>query len=198
MEIIKNMPQTESHPLEPFLPEGARVLMMGTFPPKRSRWSMDFYYPNFQNDMWRIMGLVFYGDKGYFLMRGGKLFDKEMIVEFCRDKGIALSDTAQEAVRLRDNASDKFLEITRPRDIPALLEKMPSCRVVVTTGEKAAATFASIAGCAVPAVGGCVGAVIGGREISLYRMPSSSRAFPMAVEKKAEFYGKMFRDSGIL
>lgn len=198
MEDIKDMPQIEIHPLEPFLPEGAKVLMMGTFPPKRNRWSMDFYYPNFQNDMWRIVGLVFFGDKGHFLMPTGKMFDKDMIVGFCRDKGIALSDTAEQAVRHKDNASDKFLEITRPRDIQALLEKIPLCRVIVTTGEKAAATFASIAGCTVPAVGGCVEAAIGGREFSLYRMPSSSRAFPMAVEKKAEFYDKMFRDSGIL
>lgn len=50
---------TEAHPLEPFLPEGARLLMLGSFPPARSRWSMEFYYPNFQNDMWRVMGLVF-------------------------------------------------------------------------------------------------------------------------------------------
>lgn len=198
MEDIKNVPQPEKHPLEPFLPEGAKVLMLGTFPPKRNRWSMDFYYPNFQNDMWRIMGLVFYGDKGHFLMPDAKRFDKPMIEKFCHEKGIALSDTAQEVVRHKDNASDKFLEITRPRDMQALLEKIPSCRVVVTTGEKAAATFASIAGCAVPAVGGWVEAVVGGRKISFYRMPSSSRAYPVAVEKKAEFYNKMFRDSGVL
>lgn len=57
----------ETHPLEPFLPEGARLLMLGSFPPARQRWSMEFYYPNFQNDMWRIVGLSFFGDKGHFL-----------------------------------------------------------------------------------------------------------------------------------
>ena len=55
--------KTEIHPLEPFFPQGARLLMMGSFPPKRERWKMDFYYPNFQNDMWRIFGLVFFDDK---------------------------------------------------------------------------------------------------------------------------------------
>lgn len=38
--------KTEIHPLEPFFPQGARLLMMGSFPPKRERWKMDFYYPN--------------------------------------------------------------------------------------------------------------------------------------------------------
>ena len=34
--------KTEIHPLEPFFPQGARLLMMGSFPPKRERWKMDF------------------------------------------------------------------------------------------------------------------------------------------------------------
>ena len=41
----------EQHPLRPFLPEGAQVLMLGSFPPPRSKWSMDFFYPNYINDM---------------------------------------------------------------------------------------------------------------------------------------------------
>ena len=40
---------TEKHPLEPFLPENAKILMLGSFPPKRERWSMDFFYPNWIN-----------------------------------------------------------------------------------------------------------------------------------------------------
>ena len=58
---------SELHPLEPFLPGNARILMLGSFPPKRIRWSMEFFYPNLQNDMWRIMGLLFFGDKAHFL-----------------------------------------------------------------------------------------------------------------------------------
>ena len=37
----------EYHPLRPFLPERAKVLFLGSFPPQRKRWCMDFYYPNF-------------------------------------------------------------------------------------------------------------------------------------------------------
>ena len=60
---------TEKHRLEPFLPNGARLLMLGSFPPKHDRWSMEFFYPNWINDMWRIMGHIFYGDKHYFEVR---------------------------------------------------------------------------------------------------------------------------------
>ena len=38
--------ETESHPLEPFLPSNGRTLFLGSFPPPRARWSMDFFYIN--------------------------------------------------------------------------------------------------------------------------------------------------------
>ena len=58
----------EEHPLKPFLPANAKLLMLGSFPPQRKRWSMDFYYPNLQNDMWRIFGWIFFQDKEHFLI----------------------------------------------------------------------------------------------------------------------------------
>ena len=59
----------ELHPLPFFLPKNAKVLFLGSFPPTKNRWSMDFYYPNLQNDMWRIIGLVFFNDKNHFYFR---------------------------------------------------------------------------------------------------------------------------------
>ena len=59
--------EIETHPLKPFLPQNAKLLMLGSFPPPKTRWKMDFYYPNFQNDMWKIFGLCFFQDKNYFL-----------------------------------------------------------------------------------------------------------------------------------
>ena len=102
---------TEEHPLQPFLPPHARLLMLGSFPPQKKRWCMDFYYPNFINDMWRIMGYIFHGDRNWFVDERAKCFKKEMIVEFLLDKGIALYDTASAIRRLQDNAADKFLEV---------------------------------------------------------------------------------------
>lgn len=59
--------QPEIHPLAPFLPPNARLLLLGSFPPPRKRWSMDFFYPNYTNDMWRIFGLIFFDDKNHFV-----------------------------------------------------------------------------------------------------------------------------------
>lgn len=39
----------EKHPWKPFAPANAKILFLGSFPPPRTRWSMDFYYPNITN-----------------------------------------------------------------------------------------------------------------------------------------------------
>ncbi|ENT8389501.1 uracil-DNA glycosylase family protein, partial [Acinetobacter baumannii] len=79
--------EIETHPLQPFLPENARLLMLGSFPPPRNKWKMDFYYPNFQNDMWRIFGLIFFQDKTYFLSENQKSFNEEAIRSFLIETG---------------------------------------------------------------------------------------------------------------
>lgn len=189
---------SELHPFEPFLPANARILMLGSFPPKRIRWSMDFFYPNLQNDMWRIVGYLAAGDKSHFLMPGGRKFDKERIEAFCRERGIALYDTAVEVIRLKDNASDNFLQVVREVDLAALLARIPHCRTLVTTGQKATDTLRAVTGCGEPAVGESVAFEYAGRSMRLWRMPSSSRAYPRPVEWKAGFYRKVFEDNEIL
>ena len=124
-------PQIERHPLKPFLPADAQLLMLGSFPPPKERWCMDFFYPNPQNDMWQIMGHIFYGDKTHFEAPSTKaekrVFNRDEIVSFCRAKGIAIFDTAQAVIRLQGNAADEHLEIVEPTDIAALLQPIPLC-----------------------------------------------------------------------
>ena len=186
------------HPLEPFLPANARLLMLGSFPPQRHRWSMEFFYPNLQNDMWRIVGHLATGDKNHFLEPGGKRFDKARIEAFCRERGLALYDTAVEVIRLKDNASEDFLQVVREVDLAALLARIPECRTIVVTGGKAAATLRALTGCDEPAVGTCTSFAFAGRELTLWRMPSSSRAYPLAIDRKAASYGRMFGNLGML
>lgn len=165
--------------------------MLGSFPPQRIRWSMDFFYPNFQNDMWRIWGFIATGDKNHFISTDGKHFDKRRIEQFCIGQGIALFDTAEEVIRLRNNASDNFLQIVRPADIAALLSEIPLCHTIVATGQKAAETLQSITGSGPLSVGKYRETEYAGRRLRLWRMPSSSRAYPRTIEWKAQFYRKL-------
>lgn len=183
--------EIERHPLEPFLPDGARILMLGSFPPSKARWSMDFFYPNFINDMWRIFGIVFFSDREHFVDTENKRFKKDLLVDFLTKEGIALYDTACAVCRTKNTASDKDLEVVEATDLDALLNKLPLCTTVVTTGEKAATVFASHFGCDIPKVGCCVEFSFNGKPMKLYRMPSSSRAYPLKLEKKANLYKKV-------
>ena len=195
--IARSTGGVEWHPLRPFLPENARVLFLGSFPPQRKRWCIDFYYPNFTNDHWRIEGLVFFGDPMYFVDQAARRFKKDDIEAFCREKGIAFYDTATAIRRLKDNASDKFLEVVEPTDIAALLRQLPHLRAIATTGEKATATICATLAIAETPKTGTSAPIPGicnkdGEQITLYRLPSSSRAYPMSLEKKAEAYRHMF------
>lgn len=181
----------ESHPLQPFIPEGARLLMLGSFPPARHRWSMDFFYPNFQNDMWRIFGLVFFGDKDHFVDNEARTFRREEIIKLLKREGIALYDTATKVIRTQNTASDKDLEVVTPTDLDSLLKRMPMLEGVVTTGQKATDLFTEHFKIAQPKVGESVTFEFNGKELRLWRMPSSSRAYPMKVDRKAEIYERV-------
>lgn len=93
------------------------------------------------------------------------------------------------------NASDKFLEIVEPVDLKGLLEHMPECHTIVTTGEKAAGVVAELTSSQVPAMGKFVTTADG---LEIWRMPSTSRAYPLRLDKKAEYYEVMFRHAGVL
>lgn len=182
----------ESHPLQPFLPSEGRILFLGSFPPPRVRWSMDFFYPNFINDFWRIMGLLHYGDVQYFVIADEKRFDRERIIRFCNEQGLGFYDTATRVCRLKDNASDDHLEIVEPTDISALLSQMPLCHHIVTTGGKASEQLQQQLQLSMPRIGEYVEGKLNERSLRWWRMPSTSRAYPMKLDKKASFYARLF------
>lgn len=195
--IARSVDGMEYHPLCPFLPENAKVLFLGSFPPQRKRWCMDFYYPNFINDHWRIEGQIFFGDRNYFVDVENKRFKIDEIVAFCQEKGLAFFDTSTAIRRLQDNASDKFLEVVEPTDIHALIRQLPHLQAIVTTGEKATETICAYFGISenprvnasvvIPELFNC-----DGEQILLYRLPSSSRAYPLSFDKKVEAYRSCF------
>ena len=189
--------EIESHPFTPFLPPEARLLMLGTFPPAEKRWSMKFYYPKYQNDMWRIFGISFFDDKAHFLIEEEKRFNLDTIIPFLYDKGIAMYDTAQRVRRTRNTASDKDLDIVEPSDLDGMLRTLPECRAVITAGQLATTVFCRHYGISEPRVGEFSEFGFEGRTLRLYRMPSSSRAYPMRPERKAAYYDVVFRWLGM-
>ena len=85
-----------------------------------------------------------------------------------------------------------FLQVVREVDLAGFAGPH-SCRAVVTTGQKATDTLRAITGCGEPAVGESVAFEYAGRSMRLWRMPSSSRAYPRPVEWKAGFLPQSVR-----
>lgn len=183
----------ERHPLQPFLPSNARLLMLGSFPPPRKRWCMEFFYPNRTNMMWEIFGEVFFGDSQRLVDAERKTFRRADIEALLEEKGIAIFDTATAVRRLSGNASDKDLEIVEKTYIAALLKRIPLCHDIVCTGQKSFSVLTEDYGVEVPKMGEYNEFAIGGREMRLWRMPSSSRAYPMPLNEKASYYKRMFQ-----
>ena len=185
-------PHIEYHPWDPYVPKDARYLFLGTFPPKPERWSMPFFYPNKINDFWRVMGIIFMNERDALWDKETSRFDLSAIKSLLDREGIALWDTAMAVKRLRDNASDKYLEIVEPINLALLLDKYPTITSVIATGEKAAGVVAAQAGVDIPAIGEPVDCRVGEHAIRLWRMPSTSRAYPLSLDKKASAYRQVF------
>lgn len=191
----------ERHPFPAILPTHAKVMMMGTFPPKPEKRCMEFHYPNFQNDMWRIYGSVFFDDPDYFRVGKEKRFNPHQIEQFLREKGIALCSTVEMAIREQGNASDKHLKIVEPVNLSAVLAQLPECRWIFTTGEKATETLLSLLPqkTKMPKTNEYIDfPYLTNRSLFLYRLPSTSRAYPLSLENKTVAYRQFFQQAGLL
>lgn len=195
---MNNSLEIERHPWAPFLPKNSRVLILGSFPPPRARWSMDFYYPNITNDFWKMIGFIFFNDEKHFIIKESKQFNQSAIKLFLEEKGIALYDAATAIQRKKGNASDLHLKIIEATDIPTLLSLIPHCRTIAVTGEKSAQTVLAPYNIAAPAIGKSVEISQINNGIRLFRMPSTSRAYPIALDKKAAYYRELFIEVGII
>ena len=194
--------EIELRPFPPFLPPNTTVLMMGSFPPAAEKRAMEFHYPNFQNDMWRVYGLVFFGDAMHFQRVGEKAFDAEKIKAFLTARGIGSCPGVRRAIRTHGNASDAYLKVVETVELPEILEKIPQCRRICTTGGKATEILLALLETEVRAkdfkTGATITARCGDRDLLVTRLPSTSRAYPMKLEKKAEAYRKFFVEAGFV
>ncbi|MBP9647514.1 MAG: DNA glycosylase [Psychrobacter sp.] len=205
--------EVETHPFGPVLPPNATVMMMGTFPPTADKWAMRFHYPNFYNDMWRIYGSVFFDDVDYFRVGDEKRFDPERIRAFMFERGIASCPTVTQAIRETGNASDKNLTVVTPVDLDIILPQVPKVETLFTTGGKATEVLLNLlaeppAKSKYPKTNQSMdypyewqsnnNKKVNVNNLTLYRLPSTSRAYPLALDKKVAAYKDFFKKIGKL
>lgn len=168
---------------------------------------MPFHYPNFYNDMWRIYGLVFFDDAEHFTVADEKAFDPEQITAFLHERGIASCPTVKKAIREQGNAADQFLTVVESVDLNTTLATLPKVEWIVTTGGKATEILLEKLNAEnersgkptvkMPKTNHHTDFDIYGHKLKLYRLPSSSRAYPMKLDKKADCYRAFFELAGM-
>ena len=207
--------QIETHPFKPVLPPNATVMMMGTFPPTSDKWAMRFHYPNFYNDMWRIYGGVFFDDVDHFRVEDEKRFDPDRIRNFLFERGIASCPTVKQAIRETGNASDKNLTVVTPVNLDDILPQVPKVQALFTTGGKATEVLIDLLDSSLPKSrhpktnqsmaypyewqsddSNLTATSV--NDLTLYRLPSTSRAYPLALDKKVAAYRAFFEKMGKL
>lgn len=213
--LISSPTNIETHPFAPVLPPNATVMMMGTFPPTADKWAMPFHYPNFYNDMWRIYGGVFFDDVDYFKVGEEKRFDPNKIRNFLFERGIASCPTVKQAIRETGNASDKNLTVVTPVDLDLILPQVPNVKALFTTGGKATEVLLKLLDqppikSKYPKTNQSMAYPYQWRsddtelvakpvnDLTLYRLPSTSRAYPLALDKKIAAYKDFFEKIGKL
>ena len=116
------------HPIPPFCADGARVLILGSFPSVKSRES-GFFYGHPQNRFWRVLAQVFEDVVPVSL---------EEKKAFLAAHGVALWDVIA-SCRITGSADSSIRDVV-PNDIAALI-KANAIRTIFTNGKTAQALY---------------------------------------------------------
>lgn len=125
----------ESHPWEPFIPKNGDKLILGTFPTKvKYRGAYEFFYPNPNNDFWRVI----------FEVAGKKLDDfhqtepidaRKQILSYLK---LGIADIGKKVLRQKDSSKDDHLFPLEYTNIFSLLETYPTIKKIIITSSSGA------------------------------------------------------------
>jgi hypoxanthine-DNA glycosylase len=121
---------SEIHPFKPFVPQGATILIIGTFPPLAQYRNFKFYYPNNRGSrFWIIMEYVFNHKFQYWKDDAAAEERKALFVR----EHIAITDMIERCIRTNGDSSDKNLSEIKFRNIHKLLKDRPAIQKVILT-----------------------------------------------------------------
>ncbi len=121
--------QQEIHPFQWFVPEGSRVLVVGTSPPTKRNWSYDFFYPNKRNLFWRVMAAV----AGISLQHFSGAEAVEERKQLLEKLKAGITDMGHTITRINDSSLDEHLGIVTYMDILSILDNHPSINKIIFT-----------------------------------------------------------------
>ena len=165
--------------------------------------------------MWRIMGKVFFDDIDYFRVGDEKRFDAEKIKAFLQAYNIGECPSVTHVIREKGNAADEHLTVVATVDLGKVLAQLEQVKWIYTTGGKATEVLIALVNQSIsdpaspyfnpsqtpyklPKTNQFLEVNAFGRVFGIYRLPSTSRAYPQSLEKQVAAYRAFFTLAGIL
>jgi G:T/U-mismatch repair DNA glycosylase len=120
----------EVHPWDPHIPSNANKLILGTFPTALgNRGAFDFFYPNPNNDFWKIIFQVAGKNLEDYINESPVDIRKQVLEEL--QMGIA--DIGRRIYRQRGSSKDDYLFPVEYTDIFSLMEKHDTIQKIIIT-----------------------------------------------------------------
>lgn len=121
--------EPEPHAFGTFVPPGAEILIIGTFPTHKRNWAFEFFYPNKLNLFWELLSNT-YNYQFKFLKGENAVTERKA---FAANHKIALTDMLAKAIRVNHGSSDNQLIPVELMNIMSILEANPSIRRIILT-----------------------------------------------------------------
>lgn len=133
------MEPISKHPFEPFIPEGAKSLIIGTIPPQRfcvegiplKGCDVNFYYGSSDNYFWEMIDEI---NSLGFKFENTIDAIKERKDYLC-SMNIGITDIIETCIHKNGSASDKDLEDIKHKNLKELLENNSSIETLIYTSD---------------------------------------------------------------
>lgn len=125
-----------THPYQPFFPENASKLIVGTLPPPRfttgelKPGDVDFCYGSISGLLWPVLDRIFKLNLTYENTKEAINQRKSFLVS----RGIGICDIVQRCKREKIDASDMGMITVELRDLIVYLQKYPKIKTLLFTG----------------------------------------------------------------
>lgn len=186
----------EVHPWEPFIPPKADKLILGTFPTaETNRGAYEFFYPNPNNDFWRVLFRV----AGKQLADFSKSDPIEIRKQILSELKLGIGDIGKRILRQKESSKDEFLFPVEYTDIFFHLDSHPTIKKIIITSKSGANSVLSWFHqyCALNGIGfeipkGKLPArtklIFKGRSVQIDIISSPSRLSPIKGDRLFEMY----------
>lgn len=124
------------HPYDPFIPENAKKLIVGTLPPPRfsigilKNGDVDFCYGSIDGQLWKILDTIF----GLNLKFENTNFAIKQRKQFLIRRKIGICDIVDSCKRLKIDASDLGMNDVVLRELLSYLNKFQQINTLLLTG----------------------------------------------------------------